>query len=172
MIDSNFITKEKDMDIKIENVVRTVQEKVLLFYNEYRKIFDAVRTSPDAIKDIRILGNFSTNLKLIRKMFLKEKQDFAEENKELQSGLNKVLYEQVLLDLGRIDKDLESYINNLDIIISESNNGKKSDEDLKAGFEGAFAILHAKYNDFITSDDDVIAKLNKIKDIGWKKYLN
>jgi len=171
MIDEQFVKKEEDMDIKIENVVRTVQQKVLLFYNEYHKIYEAIK-SPDAFKDIRILTNFSTNLKLIKKMFLKEKQEFADKNQDFQNGSNKELYEQVLQDLGRVDKDLEAYIKNLDYIINESNDGKISDENLRHGFEGAFEVLHAKYNDFITSDEDIIHKLNIIKDIGWKKHLN
>lgn len=161
--DEKFIVQEENLDKRIESIVRTIQGHVLLFYTQYESLKGVVKNSDNIRSDVEKLNVCRKNLKDIHNLCVKELEGFKRIEKDFQ-GENKRLYNQVLKDLDDILTELNEYLDNFDWVLKllRTNHSSPDDLTIKHGFEEAFNRLHARYNAFIRSDENLISVLNNI----------
>jgi hypothetical protein len=168
-MENQFIEEQRYMDAKIEDVVRTIQQKAIMFYNEYKNMNDVIQDSGNALAEVEKLRSCSKKLVPIRDICTRELEAFASRKSEFAGGPAETVYNQVLTDLGNMIYDLDAYIKNLKEITGWITAGAiNNSEGVKKGFDRLFGLLHERYEDFINSDNDVIEKLNIIKTIAAK----
>jgi|GEM_PF-5979878 len=161
--DEKFVVQEENLDKRIENVVRIIQQKVLQFYTQYESLHRIIKNSLNIRLELNQLKSCRKNLNDIHDLCVQEFKKFEKMGNEFK-GSNKELYNQVLKDLEDMMVELKEYLKNLDYALGLISASESTPDDMtiRHGFEVTFDKLHATYNAFIRSDENLISVLNNI----------
>jgi len=149
------ITEQITIDERIEGIVRTIHQNVILFYQEYVDFNGRASFYSDLKKyESNLNKSIDTFLK-IKNICIREFDKFIKENGDVENN-------NIIKDLRTMINDLEQYSKKLEFIMGKIiNNNSINSEAYKVEINSQFKLIFEKYDEFVKTDEDVIMRLVK-----------
>jgi len=155
------ITKDIQIDEKIEDTVRRIQQQVMRFYEDYKSLHGIVQRSEEVTVDLKKLNECSIRLKSIRNICENELKGLTKYVPS--SEIEKSLLPTIVTDTTQMVSDLREYITDIDWIVSWE--GTLDTAQTKNRIDKTMGELQLKYEDFIVKMSDALGKLAQISNI-------
>lgn len=161
--ESAFIVHEIEIDEKITNIFRTIQQQVMKFKEEYEGLNSSLGASSrfEEVKKIKVC---MSTLERIMEVCANEIRDFSNHEKRLiEKGVQKPVYKQIVATVNEMIRILNGYLSELSNIATRLELPNITTKEAKELIEKDIASIYVDYNKFLTKEQMLVDTLKGIR---------